>query len=299
MKITLIVNPTAGGGRAQRVLSPVAARLRERGADVSVVAGTYTDTREALDNIQQTPPDIVAVIGGDGTARLAIEALTGTDIPLALIRVGTGNDLAGHFGIPRDPLAAADLIFDGEDRRIDVVRATQDDATTHLFASIFASGFDSKVNDRANRMRWPQGRAKYNIAIAIEFALLKSIPYRLNWVDENGEAFGYTGPLLLTAVGNTATYGGGVPICPAADPQDGLLDLTFVRPASRIRLIRVLAAAFRGEHVRAPEVETHRVRSIRLDADNLTGYADGDGIGRLPMTLDVIPAALVLRAPRP
>lgn len=298
MKITLIVNPTAGGGRAQRVLSPVAARLRERGADVSVIAGTYADTCDALERIRDSTPDVVAVIGGDGTARLAVEALSGTDIPLALIRVGTGNDLAGHFGIPRDPLAAADLVIDGVDRRIDVVRATHDGTTTHLFASVFASGFDSKVNDRANRMRWPQGRAKYNIAIAIEFALLKSIEYRLNWVDEHGASVNYAGPLLLTAIGNTATYGGGVPICPAADPADGLLDLTFVRPASRLRLVRVLAAAFRGQHVHAAEVETHRVRSIRLDADDLTGYADGDGIGRLPMALDVLPGALVLRAPR-
>jgi diacylglycerol kinase (ATP) len=211
--------------------------------------------------------------------------------------VGTGNDFATSLGLPRDPLAAADLVFDGDLKTIDIARATRADGTAALFATIFASGFDSKVNERANRMRWPQGRARYNIAIAIEFALLRSIEYRLSWTDAQGRLGAYDGPLLLTAVANTTTYGGGVPISPDADPSDGLLDLTFVRPASRLRLISVLAKAFRGTHVHEPEVVTHQVRSIRLESDGLTGYADGDPMGALPISIDLLPQALRLRVP--
>ncbi len=273
-------------------------RLRERGADVAVDGGRdFADTRRALTAAPAQRPDAVVVIGGDGTMRLAVAALHSTGIPIALVPVGTGNDFATSVKIPRDPVAAADLVFDGRLTQIDVGRVRRADGSPELFATILASGFDSKVNERANRMRWPQGRARYNVAIAIEFALLKPIAYRLSWVDATGTPGQYEGPLLLTAVANTTTYGGGVLIAPEADHTDGLLDLTFVRPASRLRLVSVLARAFRGTHTRDRAVVTHRVRGVRIDADGLTGYADGDPLGPLPLTIDVLPRALALRVP--
>lgn len=258
---------------------------------------SFDDTRRALHDARTATPDAVVIVGGDGTMRLAVESLHGTDIPLTLIPVGTGNDFATALRLPRDPLAAADLAFDGRLKTIDVARASRADGSCELFATIFASGFDSKVNERANQIRWPQGRARYNIAIAIEFALLRPIEYRLAWTDAAGAPGSYDGPLLLTAVANTTTYGGGVPISPDADPSDGLLDLTFVRPASRLRLVGVLTKAFRGTHVHEREVVTRRVRSVRLESDGLTGYADGDPMGALPVTIDLIPQALRLRVP--
>lgn len=292
------MNPTARGGTSERAAARAIERLRGRGAEVTVhTGGSLADTRGALLHARDAAPDTVMVVGGDGTVRLAVEALHGSGIPLALIPVGTGNDFAIALGLPRDPDAAADLALDGTIRTIDVARARRPDGAEELFTTIFASGFDSKVNERANRMRHPQGRARYNIAIAIEFALLKPIPYRLTWVDADGRSGGHSGPLLLTAVGNTTTYGGGVPICPRADPSDGMLDLVFVRPASRLRLVRVLAQAFRGRHIHEPEVESLRVRSIRLESDGLTGYADGDPMGPLPVTVDLLPRALAIRVP--
>ncbi|MGM7666253.1 YegS/Rv2252/BmrU family lipid kinase [Microbacterium sp. A93] len=294
----VVINPTARGGTAGRAAVRAIERLRERGASVTVDDGrSFEDTRRALDEARTGRPDAVVVVGGDGTMRLAVEALHGTQIPLTLIPVGTGNDFATALGIPRDPLVAADLAFDGRLTSLDIARATRADGSSQLFATILASGFDSKVNERANRMRWPQGRARYNIAIAIEFALLRPIEYRLSWIDDQGNPGEYDGPLLLTAVANTTTYGGGVPISPNADPSDGLLDLTFVRPASRLRLVGVLAKAFRGRHVHEPEVITHRVRSIRLESAGLTGYADGDPMGALPITVDLLPQALTMRVP--
>jgi diacylglycerol kinase (ATP) len=244
-----------------------------------------------------TGPSRADTIGGDGTARLAVQELHGTGIPVALVPVGTGNDLAVALGLPRDPVTAADLVFDGAVRSLDVGRVSRPDGSSDVFASVFASGFDSKVNERANRMRWPQGRARYNIAIAVEFALLKSIPYRLSWTTSEGRGGSYDGPLLLTAVGNTTSYGGGIPICPGAEPADGMLELTIVRPASRMSLIRVLAKAFRGRHIEEREVETHRVRSVRIEAQGLTGYADGDPMGPLPITVDLLPGAMLMRLP--
>lgn len=261
--------------------------------------GTIDDTRLALAAAREDRPDAVVAVGGDGTLRLAAEALHGAGIPLGLVPVGTGNDFATALRLARDPASAADLILDGPERAIDVARATRADGTSSLFTTIFASGFDAKVNERANRMRWPQGRARYNIAILLEFALLSPIAARLEWTDADGATGGHDGPVLLVAAANTTTYGGGVPIAPDADPADGLLDLVIVHPASRFALVRILALAFSGRHTSFPQVEIRRVRRVRIDAPGLTGYADGDPMGALPIELDVLPASLVLRAPAP
>lgn len=241
---------------------------------------------------------MIAIVGGDGTMRLAAEALCGSTVPLCLIPVGTGNDFATAMGLPRDPVAAADLVFDGRSTALDLARATRDDGTSSLYATIFASGFDSKVNERANRMPVLRGRARYNLAILIEFLRLAPLDAALTWVDAGGVARSYEGPLLLMAAANTTTYGGGVPIAPSADPADGLLDLVIVHPASRWRLLRVLARAFSGRHIEFDEVRVERVRQARLTSPGLTGYADGDPMGALPVTLDVLPQTIVLRLPR-
>lgn len=254
-------------------------------------------TSQALREAAADGPDVIAVVGGDGTMRLAAEALHGTPVPLCLIPVGTGNDFAAAVGLPRDPVTAADLIFDGRDITIDLARVSRDDGSSSLYATVFASGFDSKVNERANRMRMLRGRARYNLAILIEFLRLAPIDAALTWVDADGTAGGYEGALMLMTVANTTTYGGGVPIAPSADPADGLLDLVFVRPASRWRLVRILARAFSGRHIEFDEVRVRRVREARLTSAGLTGYADGDPMGALPVTVDVLPQALVVRMP--
>ena len=162
---------------------------------------------------------------------------------------------------------------------------------------MLASGFDSRVNDRANAMRWPRGGSRYNIAILIEFLTLKGIPYEVEMILADGTPERIVGDLVMGTVGNGRTYGGGIPICPDADPADGLLDVTLVRPAGRLSLLRLLPRVYKGTHTTVPEVSTHRVRSVRLSSPEVTAYADGDPIGRLPLTIDVAPASLSVFTP--
>ncbi len=299
MRLSVIANPTARGGTAVRTAEQAIARLRERADEIDVHSGTIpADAATALERMRDERPDAVVVVGGDGTVHLAVNALADSGVPLAVIPAGTGNDFAASHGIPRDLMTAADTVFDGQTATVDLARVTGADDRVRHYATILASGFDSKVNDRANRMEWARGRARYNLAIAIEFALLTPIDFSLTWVDEHGEEGTLDGPLMLAAVGNTARYGGGVPICAGADPQDGLLDLTIVHPAGRAKLVRVLAAAFKGTHGDRPEVEMHRIREVRLASPGLTAYADGDALGALPLHVAAAPGALALRVPR-
>jgi diacylglycerol kinase (ATP) len=174
---------------------------------------------------------------------------------------------------------------------------TRGDGSTQYFGSVLASGFDSKVNDRANAMRWPRGGSRYNIAILVEFLTLAGIPYEVELELADGTRETQSGDLVMATVGNGRTYGGGIPICPDADPSDGLLDLVLVRPAGRLRLLRLLPRVYRGTHGGVPEVSIRRVRSVRLSSPGVTAYADGDPIGALPLTVDVVPGALTIFTP--
>ena len=175
-----------------------------------------------------------------------------------IIPAGTGNDHAREYGIPvGDPAAAVDVIVAGHTETIDLGHIRAADGTETWFGTIAATGFDSLVSDRVNRMRWPHGRMRYNLAIVAELSKLRLLPFRLVL---DGEREIVT-ELTLAAFGNTRSYGGGMLICPNADHADGLLDITMIRSDSRTRLMRLFPTVFKGTHVELDEVITDRART--------------------------------------
>ncbi|MFE7846009.1 diacylglycerol kinase [Microbacterium sp. NPDC057407] len=301
MNIALLVNPAARAGAQTGTAGRAAERLRQHGVRTTLVSGgSAAESSELLRRAIDAGVDAVAVVGGDGTVRLAVQEVAGRGIPLGIVPAGTGNDFAAMIGLREgDAEAAADAIAAGATRRIDLARVSRPDGTTEFFATVLASGFDSKVNDRANAMRWPRGGSRYNIAILQEFVTLAGIPYEVAFEREDGSIGRVDGDLVMATVGNGRTYGGGIPICPDADPSDGLLDLVLVRPAGRARLLRLLPRVYRGTHTSVPEVSVERVRSVTVVSAGVTAYADGDPIGALPLTIDVSAGALTVFAAVP
>lgn len=299
MRVALLVNPAARGGARTGAATRAAGRLRAHGVQTAIVSGgSAAESTSLLRTAIGVGVDAVAVAGGDGTVGLAIQEVAGTGIPLGIVPAGTGNDLAATLGLRElDAETAADVIAAGVTRDVDLGRVRREDGTTAYFGSVLASGFDSKVNDRANAMRWPRGGSRYSIAILQEFVALRGIPYEVGLELADGTPDRVLGDLVMATVGNGRTYGGGIPVCPDADPADGLLDLVLVRPAGRLRLLSLLPRLYRGTHGTAPEVSVRRVRSVRLSAPGVTAYADGDPIGALPLEIDVAPGALTVFAP--
>ncbi len=299
MRVALLVNPAARAGAHTGAATHAAERLRARGVQTSILSGgSAAESSQLLRAALEVGVDAVAVAGGDGTVNLALQEVAGTGIPLGIVPSGTGNDFAATLGLRElDVAAAADTIAAGVTRDIDLARVTRADGSTQYYGSVLASGFDSKVNDRANAMRWPRGGSRYNIAILIEFLTLAGIPYDVEYERADGTRAQVRGDLVMATVGNGRTYGGGIPIAPDADPADGLLDLVLVRPAGRLRLLALLPKVYRGTHASVPEVSITRVRSVRLASPGVTAYADGDPIGALPLTVDVAPRALRIFTP--
>ncbi|MEU3725163.1 diacylglycerol kinase [Streptomyces sp. NPDC031705] len=290
-EITLFVNPTAGRGRAAHAVQPAASALRAAGFRVRTVVGI--DSADALARLRTAVREgtgAVVAVGGDGVVSLALQALAGTLVPLGVVAAGTGNDFARSLGLPvREPARAgrlaAEALKEGRIREIDLGRA----AGT-WYGTVLCSGFDSRVNDRGNRMRLPLGRFKYDLAIALELAAFRPFLYRITLDD---------GPVVeteatLVAVGNLSSYGGGMRICAGAVPDDGLLDVTVVGDCGRATLLKVFPQVYRGTHLTHPAVTVHRAAKVTLEAPDLGAYADGEPLGPLPVTAECVPGAVRL-----
>ncbi|MFC7967693.1 diacylglycerol kinase [Streptomyces cinereoruber] len=309
--ITLFVNPTAGRARAAR---PALDALRDAGLSVRTVLGH--DAADALRRAREAVADgtgALVAVGGDGMVSLALEVVAGTSVPLGIIAAGTGNDFARTLGLPvRDPAAAArvaaGILKDTGGRAVDLGRVTSGgtaatgtsaagtataEAGARWYATVLASGFDSRVNDRGNRMRLPAGRFKYDLAILAELAAFRPVPYRLTL--DGGRIVEVDATLV--AVGNGTSYGGGMRICADARTDDGLLDVTVVGDCDRTTLLKVFPRVYKGTHLDHPEVTTYRTRTLALDAPDTTGYADGEPLGPLPLAVECVPAALRVLAP--
>jgi diacylglycerol kinase (ATP) len=292
--VIVLTNPASGHGNAPHAAEKAIARLQQRGVDVVEIVGTDAHhARRLVDEGLDRGTDALVVAGGDGVISDALQALAGTDIPLGIVPAGTGNDHAREFGLPtEDPEAAADIVADGWTETVDLGRIRDRGGLVKWFGTVAAAGFDSLVTDRANRMRWPHGRMRYNLAMLTELSQLRLLPFRLV-LDGDQEI---VANLTLAAIGNTRSYGGGMLICPNADHADGQLDITMVHSASRTRLIRLFPTVFKGTHVDLDEVTTARARSVDVESPGINAYADGEYACTLPAEISAVPDALhVLR----
>jgi diacylglycerol kinase (ATP) len=293
--VALLVNPAAGHGKAIAAAQRARARFTAIGVQVRDLVGT--DPAASQDLARQAVAegvDALVVVGGDGMIHLAMPAVIGTDTPLGVIPAGTGNDQAREYGWPRNnPEAAADVIAAGKVRVVDVGQARTGDGRSTYFGSVLAAGFDSLVSDRTNRMRWPHGRARYNVAMLAEFMNLRALPFVITLSD--GTVI--ERDVLLVAVGNTRSYGGGMLIAPGADPGDGVFDVTIAKAVPRRKVIRQTPSVYRGTHVGREQVQVLRTAALRLESPEINAYADGEYLGPLPVDVSLVPQALRIFVP--
>jgi diacylglycerol kinase (ATP) len=288
MRCVLVINPAAGGGLTAKVVGELVDHLRAVCEVRTVIATSAEGTETAARRAVADEVDVLAVVGGDGIAHLAVQACAESETALAVIPAGTGNDLARGLGIPLEPIAAAKATAEAigceSRRRIDLGKV----AGTGWFSTVLCAGFDAATNARANRMRWPRGQRRYDLATALELISLRQMPLLVQTEDRVLDV-----RATLVALGNTPYYGGGIPVCPGADPGDGAFDITVVGEVSRRELLRILSTVRSGGHVAHPAVTTLRASTVRLGGDNgWLAFADGEPQARLPLTVRNVPGAL-------
>ncbi|WP_156686604.1 diacylglycerol kinase [Mycobacterium sp. Marseille-P9652] len=294
-KVIALTNPASGHGAAIHAAERAIARLHHAGVEViEIIGDDAQDARDLVAAALDKGADAVMATGGDGVISNVMQVLAGTDVPLGIIPAGTGNDHAREFGVPtKDPEAAADVVVAGWTETMDLGRIRWSGGEK-WFGTVAATGFDSLVTDRANRMSWPHGRLRYYLAMLAELSQLRLLPFRMV-LDGTREI---DDDLTLVAFGNTRSYGGGLLVCPAADHADGLLDITMVHEASRTKLVRLFPTVMKGTHVNLDEVSTARAASIHVECPGINVYADGDFACALPAEISAVPGALTVLRPQ-
>lgn len=301
--VCLIVNPSAGGGRAGRIAPSVEQALAGHGLQVRRCDTRSLDHARELAQQAAAAGETVVALSGDGMVGAIADVLR--DVPDSLLGVlpgGRGNDLARVLGIPADPIAACAVIACGTPFAMDL-----GEVAGRAFVGIASAGFDSDANRIANEAPSRLGNLVY--AYGALRALLSWRPARFEIELDPGSGddgsrvggpsndrvsfSGYT-----IAASNSGVYGGGMRLAPAARLDDGLLDIVAIERVSRPRFLANLPRVFKGTHVQLPSVKVLQATEVAISADRpFTLYADGDPIAQLPARVRALPGAVRVLVP--
>ena len=302
--LTVVANPRSGRGRAGGLLGRIERAFKEGLPDSAVeivLSKSFEDAFEQAHRVAHAaePPhygerrDTLVMVGGDGMAHVGINGAAGSSAELGIVPAGTGDDFSKGVGIKRDPMKAVGQIIEGKTRSIDALKVTGGPNGDFLryCGSIISSGWDARINAKVNARRINLGKLSYFASMFTEMVSWRAVPYRLI-ID--GEP--YELDAILVAIGNAGFFGGGIPICPFADPDDGVLDLTIVHKASRVEFFKTLGSLYTGKFIKNKYIEIRRAHTVELDGDGLIPMADGEALTAAPLTCSAVANALTLIA---
>ena len=275
--LILFANPSSGRGKGGKVLSIIENFLKLSNEVFSSISTKSLEQSLFLlrESVNKYPQAKIIVIGGDGMLHAAINNVQGN--PIGLIPAGTGNDFARALGLSlEDPIENIRRVLSADVEEVDLGKIGDE-----YFAAICSTGFDSVVNERANKLKWPTGKMKYNIAMLLELPRFKPRNYEIVIDGKQMQT-----QAMLIAIANGLSYGGGMKVCPASDIQDGLLEIMILAPVPKLEFIRIFPSVFKGLHVTHPAVSILQGRSIQIKADAVA-YADGERIGELPLDVSI------------
>ena len=287
-RVVVVANPTAGGGKAGKLIGKVDDRLRALRVDHQIlVAESAADMEATARSAAEAGADVVAVLGGDGTVSCAANGVIGTGSAMAVIPAGTGDDFAKAIGAGRFEQALR-LLANPKIRPIDAALVTAGAERRH-FVNIAGAGFDSEVNETANAMSGRLGGTGTYVAALIK-TLSRFTPAHYE-LQVDGEALSVDA--MLTVIGSGVSFGGGMKVLPDAILDDGFLDICIVEALSKAAFLWAFPRVFAGRHTTHPKVRMLRARNVRVEANRkVQVYADGERLGALPAVFEVMPGAL-------
>jgi YegS/Rv2252/BmrU family lipid kinase len=295
-----IVNPNAGNGKGHKDWNLIAGFLDQNHLSVNV---KFTEAKghasllvtEAVTEGYRN----ILTIGGDGTLNEVVNgvfncgAAASTDITLALIPVGTGNDWGRMFGIPLDYKKAASIISEGKKMVHDIGVINYfsgSESRKRYFINIAGLGFESVVVKRTNLQK-DNGRS--GKAIYFYNLLMSLLSYQNTRAEVIVDGEKHSADVFSINVGNGRYCGGGMRQTPEAIPDDGLLDVTVINGIGRFEIIRSLRMLYDGSILSHPKIDGYKCKNLKVSSDAVLWVeADGESLGHTPAEFSIMPAAI-------
>jgi len=288
----IIVNPASGKGDSEAVAVAVDEYASSLGYNTVVCVPSskedaILETRRLAMEAQR-----FVVVGGDGMVHLGFNACAQQQAVLGVVPTGTGNDFARALGIPADPAAATEVAF-GDVRSMGGLKASDAFGNSVWVATVATAGFSVAVNNRASKMIRPKGSSKYTLASVQESVKLGT--WNVEYVIDGKR---HKADVLMIAVANTSTFGGGMKIAPDADPFSDEFSLVIIGKTNRRTFLRLLPKVFSGAHVDHPAVTTMLGTSLELEihrAEVLQEVqADGERLETIMTKFELVPNVVKL-----
>jgi YegS/Rv2252/BmrU family lipid kinase len=300
-RVVFLVNPASDNGATGRRWPELAHRAATAGLEAdALVSGRPGHLSELAREAALDGVALLVVVGGDGSVYEVANGLVGVPDPpeLAVIARGTGWDFVRTYDIPRKVEDAVAVALGTSVRAIDLGRAsyrTWDGAESEaVFANVASVGMSGAIAKRANETsKRLGGKLSYLWATFAVFAGWSATEL---CVTVDGEI--RAGKMFDVVVANGRYFGGGMKICPDAEPDDGRFDVLLIGDITRSDLVRTMPKIYRGTHLPHPKGELLRGRVVTIEAaEHLPVQFDGEQPGTSPVRFEVVPSALRLRVP--
>lgn len=300
-RVVFLVNPASANGSTGRRWPELAHAAAAAGlAGDTLMSERAGHLGELARSAARSGATLLVVVGGDGSVNEVVNGIADLDDapPIAIVPRGTGWDFVRTFRIPRDVTRAAHVALHGATREIDLGRVTyrawDGSEATSVFANIASAGMSGAIAQRANETtKALGGKASYLLATFAVFSRWRATEMRLSVDDEIRG-----GTMIDVVVANGRYFGGGMMICPEAEPDDGLFDVCTIGDLTKADLVRTMPKTYRGTHLPHPKGELLRGRVVTVDGGvPVPVELDGEQPGTTPARFEIVPRALRLRVP--
>lgn len=271
--IAILSNPSAGRGGSVQVVKVITRLLDAKQITYSVFH-------------EQWPTDYLGftsvwIVGGDGTLNYFINHYPVGKIPMAIFKAGTGNDFANFLYGDASPEGMIEIILNATPREIDAGICNG-----LFYLNTVGIGFDGKVLEQMNTVRWMGSFLGYYTAIIRNIFTFKELAYSIKYDDQ---AY-LQGKFLLILVSNSPTTGGGFKVSPLARPDDGVLDLITCRPLTVLKRLFSLPAIREGRHLGFDFIRHTLIKELLIEcASPVPAQVDGELIVANSFTCKILP----------
>ena len=263
MRVKVIINSRSGRGRGREQTDVIDSLGRRYGSlDIFPTQRPRHATELAAAAIDEGY-DLVAAAGGDGTVHEVVNGLMRGDkaaLPLGIIPIGSGNDIAFGMGFTESAEESVERIFKGTPRTLDLARVTNERGKTEVAVNNWGIGFDAIVVMRTETITRLHGFAMYFGAVLQTILFYYQNPYLEATFD--GEHVNQQSLFLYGGLGTRG--GGGFLLTPDAKWDDDLVDTCMVNPISRLQMLQMLSSAMKGTHVASRHVTMRQSKRITV-----------------------------------